>query len=206
MLMGIAAALAVIQLVTGSLALPDSAGAAPPLAPVDTDAVLTSARLGPANIVAADTTPPMSRRPQAIEHSDAYYTRLKIHRIGSYAMLPLFVTEYFLGQRLLNSTNRSPGLKSAHSIVAGGVAVVFAANTVTGAWNWWDDRPDPHNKTLRTVHSVIMLASDVGVLWTAAAGGGAKRSLTQARTHRAIAIGTISVSAVGTAMMWIWNR
>ena len=39
--------------------------------------------------VVADT--PVARpRPRAIEYSDAYNTRLTIHRIGSYTMLPLF--------------------------------------------------------------------------------------------------------------------
>ncbi|MEP7088007.1 MAG: hypothetical protein ABI884_11925, partial [Gemmatimonadota bacterium] len=47
----------------------------------------------------SDTTT-RSQRTRAVEYSDAYHTRLKIHQIGAYAMLPLFITEYFVGQKL----------------------------------------------------------------------------------------------------------
>ena len=42
-------------------------------------------------VVAADT--PRVRR-HAVAYSDAYNTRLTIHRIGSYTMLPLFAGEW----------------------------------------------------------------------------------------------------------------
>ena len=51
-----------------------------------------------AQVTTADT----GARPKAIEYSDAYYTRLTIHRYASYAELPLFAAEYALGQRILN--------------------------------------------------------------------------------------------------------
>lgn len=162
-----------------------------------TDSVVDSAGL-------RDTTH-ASRRPRAIEYSEAYHTRLKIHQIGAYLMFPLFIGEYVLGEKLLTSTNRSGGLKTAHSAVAAGVGVVFVSNTVTGAWNFWDSRKDPKGKLRRDIHSAIMLASDIGFLWTAASAGNAKRSLQQARHHRAIAIGSISLSAIGSGMMWLWK-
>jgi hypothetical protein len=162
-----------------------------------TDSVVDSAGL-------PDTTH-ASRRPRAIEYSEAYHTRLKIHQIGAYLMFPLFIGEYVLGEKLLTSTNRSGGLKTAHSAVAAGMGVVFVSNTVTGAWNFWDSRKDPKGKLRRDIHSAIMLVSDVGFLWTAAAAGGAKKSLQQARHHRAIAIGSISLSAIGSGMMWLWK-
>jgi hypothetical protein len=154
---------------------------------------------------AGDTTKG-TRRPRAIEYSEAYHTRLKIHQIGAYVMLPLFISEYFIGQKLLNSTNRSGGLKTAHSAVAAGVGIVFVANTVTGAWNFWDSRKDPNGRTRREIHSVLMLLSDVGVVLTAASGSSANHSLSQARTHRTIAISSIALSAVGTGMMWLWKN
>jgi hypothetical protein len=166
---------------------------------------------GNAACQAADTTRP-SGRPRAITYSDAYYTRLTIHRIGSYAMLPLFVSEYILGQKLINDSTPSSGLKSAHGIVAAGIVTVFAANTVTGVWNWLDSRHDPSDHTLRNVHSAIMLASDVGFLWTATSTPGGIRHTPpdvrrqQARRHRAIAIASISVSTVGAAMMWLFKH
>lgn len=226
MLTGFAAALAVLQCIgcgaagpapsgtPTTSAAPDTVRVALPTPPADTGVTLAEADsalaplaatgLVPANI--AGDTGTISRRPRAIEYSDAYYTRLEIHRIGAYAMLPLFATEYVLGQSLLNSTNRSSGLKTAHGIVAGAVGVVFASNTITGAWNWWEARHDPNDRTRRTIHSVVMLASDVGFLWTAASAGGAKRRLSQARTHKMIALGSISLSTLGAAMMWIWKK
>jgi hypothetical protein len=153
----------------------------------------------------ADTTQG-TRRPRAIEYSEAYHTRLKIHQIGAYLMLPLFISEYIIGQKLLNSTNRSGGLKAAHGAVAAGVGIVFVANTVTGAWNFWDSRKDPNGRTRRDVHSALMLLSDVGFVLTAASGSSANHSLSQARTHRTIAISSIALSAVGSGMMWLWKN
>jgi hypothetical protein len=158
------------------------------------------------NVTAASDTTTRSQRPRAIEYSDAYHTRLTIHQIGAYAMLPLFIGEYFVGQKLLNSTTRPHGLKSAHSLLAGAVGIVFATNTITGAWNLWDARKDPKGRTRREIHSVLMLASDAGVLLTAMSGGKAKHSLANARTHRTIAISSIALSAVGTGMMWLWRN
>ena len=42
------------------------------------------------------------RRPRAIEYSDWYARRPLAHRLGSHTMLPLFATEYYLGNKLLN--------------------------------------------------------------------------------------------------------
>ena len=170
------------------------------------DSVRDSLSLADAGDSASADTTRASRRPRAIEYSDAYHTRLKIHQIGAYLMFPLFIGEYVLGQKLLTSTNRSGSLKTAHSAVAAGVGIVFVSNTVTGAWNFWDSRKDPNGRLRRDIHSAIMLASDIGFLWTAASAGGAKRSLQQARHHRAIAIGSISLSALGSGMMWLWKN
>lgn len=154
---------------------------------------------------APDTTS-RAQRPRAIEYSDAYHTRLTIHQIGAYAMLPLFISEYFIGQKLLTSTNRSGSLKSAHSLIAGGVGIVFASNTITGVWNAWDARKDPKDRARREIHGALMLVSDAGVVLTAMSGGSAKRSLANARRHRTIAISSIALSAVGTGMMWLWRK
>lgn len=164
----------------------------------DDDSLLVAAR-------APDTTS-RAQRPRAIEYSDAYHTRLKIHQIGAYAMLPLFISEYFIGQKLLTSTNRSGSLKSAHSLIAGAVGIVFASNTVTGVWNAWDAREDPKDRARREIHGALMLVSDVGFVWTAVSAGNAKRSLDAARRHRTIAISSIALSAVGTGMMWLWRK
>lgn len=147
-----------------------------------------------------------SRRPRAIEYSDAYHTRLKIHQIGAYAMLPLFIGEYIIGQKLLTSTNRSHSLKTAHSLIAAGLGVVFVSNTITGAWNFGEAKKDPNGRARREIHSVLMLASDAGMVATAISASKAKRSLVDARHHRTIAISSIALSAIGSGMMWLWRN
>ena len=77
-------------------------------------------------------------RRHAVAYSDFYNTRLKIHRIGSYTMLPLFASEWVLGDRLLNGTNPPGWMKPTHVGVASALGVLFTVNTVTGAWNLWD--------------------------------------------------------------------
>jgi len=155
-----------------------------------------------APVVAADT--PRVRR-HAVTYSDAYNTRLTIHRIGSYTMLPLFAGEWYLGNRLLNGTNPPSWVKPTHVGVAGALGVLFTVNTVTGAWNLWDSREDPAGRTRRYIHTGLMLASDAGFLWTAAIAGDAKHNHDAGNRHRDVALGSIGLSTVGTALMWFWK-
>ena len=152
---------------------------------------------------------PHSARPRAIEYSDWYYRRLTMHRIASYAELPLFAGEYVLGERLINDEQhgRPPsGLVTAHVLVATGLGTLFAFNTVTGAWNLWESRKDPAGRTRRELHTLLMLASDAGFLATAAAGGDAKHSVSNADLHRSLAIASIGLGSAGTIMMWVWRN
>jgi hypothetical protein len=148
-------------------------------------------------------------RPRAIEYSNAYGTRLAIHRYASYAELPLFAAEYALGQRILNGDRTgdraSSGTRSAHKIVAGGLGVLFAVNTVTGVWNLVEARHDPSGRTRRDLHALGMLIADAGFLWTASLAGDARESLDAANRHRNAAIASISVATVSTVMMWLWK-
>jgi hypothetical protein len=162
--------------------------------------------------VAAPLDTPVVRRPLAVEYSDAYYTRLTIHRIGSYTMLPLFAAEYSLGQNLIQDASPPTWMKPTHALVAGGIGVLFGINTITGVWNLWDSRNDSDGRTRRIVHSVLMLASDAGF---AAAGATAPGHhdhfvdygtyLHRERVHRGIAIGSIAASTIGGVMMWFWK-
>jgi hypothetical protein len=150
------------------------------------------------------TSPP----PQvAIEYSDAYRIRAKIHKAASLATIPLFVTEGFLGQSLYS--NPSGGKKQAHLAVAGGMGALFGVNTVTGVWNLIDSRKDPHHRGRRIAHSLLMMGADAGFLATAASGpgdhgergergegGGGSRS-----THRAIAFTSIGMATAGYLIM-----
>src|SRR5690349_10197276 len=103
-------------------------------------------------VTTADTLPParldsVPLRPMAtasVDYSDAYYTRLTVHRVASYTMLPLFAAEYFLGDRLLNGAREESWIKPTHVGVGMGIGGLFAVNTVTGLWNLWDARHDPN--------------------------------------------------------------
>src|SRR5438067_1149252 len=118
---------------------------------------------------ADDTTRPRRRR--AVEVSDAYATRLAIHRVASYTMPPLFVAEYVLGQKMIKEREDlarginnpvNSNTRSAHQWVAGGVAALFGINTVTGVWNLYETRHQEEGRALRVTHAFLMLASDAG--------------------------------------------
>jgi len=227
---------------TAAESSPDTAGAritAPDAAAVDTAATDTAATDTAAastlttDSAAADGTggprltsvAPSFRadtgetRPRAIEYSNAYGTRLAIHRYASYAELPLFAAEYALGQRILNGERNgntaSDGTRSAHRVVAGGLGVLFAVNTVTGVWNLVEARHDPAGRTRRNLHALGMLLADAGFAWTASLAGGAHErdgfeGTTAARVdagtrHRNVAIASMSVATVSTLMMWLWK-
>ncbi|HKW47700.1 MAG TPA: hypothetical protein VJN70_09645 [Gemmatimonadaceae bacterium] len=155
---------------------------------------------------------PVVRRPLAIEYSDAYYTRLTIHRVGSYAMLPLFAAEYSLGQNLIQDVSPPTWMRPTHALVAGGIGVLFGVNTITGVWNLWDSRKDPEGRTRRIVHSALMLASDAGFAAAGATAPGHHHNYLDYSTyqqrvnlHRGIALGSIAASTVGAVMMWFWK-
>jgi hypothetical protein len=161
-----------------------------------------------ADSLSADTVPPKRPRPRAIEYSDAYYTRLRIHHLASYAELPLFAAEYVLGERLLKEERTgfpSQSLKTAHTTVALGLGALFTINTVTGGWNLWESRHDPAGRTPRLIHAVAMLGADAGFAWAGASGGGAKNNQTDANHHRSIAISSMALATAGTAMMWLFH-
>ncbi len=114
-----------------------------------------------ASLTADDEGQATRPRPKAYEYSDAYRVRLKIHKIASFATIPLFVTETILGQKLYNFSG-SDGVRSAHQAIATSLGVLFGANTVTGVWNLVEGRHDPNRKTKVLVHSIMMLGADAG--------------------------------------------
>ena len=152
------------------------------------------------------------RRHHAVQHTDLYYTSLRIHRIGSFVMLPLFVSEYVIGERLLTDSTPPSWMRSAHGAVAGGIVTVFAVNTVTGAYNLWDDRTDSEGRTMRWVHTGIMLAGEAGIVAAAAMGGDAGEggenggsvqvNRDNARAHRNVAVASMAVTTAGIVVMW----
>jgi hypothetical protein len=169
---------------------------------------------GPFLADASDAAAP--QRPRAIEYPSGYYTRLAIHKYASYATLPLFVAEYFIGRSLYNNpTTSSRSLRSAHTTVAEGLGALFAINTVTGVWNMWDSRQDPAGRVRRYLHGGLMLLADAGFVATAAMTPHRRdfRGTTTgtpnpaaANLHRGLAISSMGVALGSYVMMLLWRR
>jgi hypothetical protein len=158
--------------------------------------------------------PPADSQPlhaAAVEHSDAYLTRKKLHKYASFATLPLFATEVALGQSLY-STPTKGSRRTAHGLVGAGIVGLFGVNTVTGAWNMFgEDRQDPEGRTLRLVHALLMMAADVGFVATtmSAPSSNPREALTFASreaTHRNLAYASIGVATTGYLIMLFGNH
>jgi hypothetical protein len=137
----------------------------------------------------------------AFVYSDGYRVRAKIHRIGSFAFLPLVVTQGYLGRELYNGA--SGGKKTAHKAVAFGIGGLFLSNSITGVMNLVEARKDPNKKKLRLAHGLLMMASDVGFLSTAILrpDTASVNYLDQRSRHRAIAITSIGLATTGYLLM-----
>jgi hypothetical protein len=155
-----------------------------------------------------DTTP--SRRRKAIELSDAYATRLKIHYLASYATLPIFAAQAIVGEQLFHNEQKgfapSTSMRTTHDVIAVTLGALFVTNTVTGSMNWWETRHEAPGRTWRTIHAALMLLSDAGFAYTASLGergaflkngGNPARDL-----HRNWAEISVGTALVGYVMMW----
>jgi len=148
------------------------------------------------------------RRPVPVEYSDGYKTRAKIHKISSFATLPLFVANYFVGQELYNNPG-DESMKGAHTALVAGTAVLFGVNTVTGVWNLYEGRKDPNHRTRRMTHGILMMAANVGFLATAALAPESEEddyyrspSSTDGRsTHRTVALTSMGIATVSYLIM-----
>jgi hypothetical protein len=148
-----------------------------------------------------------ARRAVPVEYSDFYKTRAKIHKYTSFATLPLFVANYFVGQDLYNHPG-DESMKGAHDGLVAATAVVFGVNTVTGVWNLWEGRNDPNHRTKRMTHGILMIIADVGFLATAMLApdnenehGGAPTSMSGASTHRTVALTSMGIATVSYLIM-----
>jgi hypothetical protein len=183
---------------------------APPPQPIGPVLAPTFASVAPA-FVLRDTG--QRQRPRAVEYSNFYTVRATIHRDASYATLPLFVVEYAIGSSLYNKPpdSTSSSLRTAHSVVAIGIAGLFAVNTVTGAWNLWEARKDPAGRTKRYIHSALMILSDAGFVATGALAPGhhddpgVPVDQNRRRLHRDVAIASMSTALAGYVMMLFWK-
>jgi len=153
----------------------------------------------------ADTT----QRRHAVEYSDWYYRRLTIHKVASYTTIPLFATEYVLGDKLYNGT-ASSSTRSAHQAVAAGIGVLFGVNTVTGLWNLWDSRHEAEGRARRTTHALLMLAADAGFVATASLAPEGEDDSFEVSSdnrsrHRTVAVTSMAVSLASYLMMYVWK-
>jgi len=153
----------------------------------------------------ADAQAAAPRRVVAFEYSESYKTRAKIHKIASFATLPLFAANYFVGQDLYNNPGESDSKKGVHGALAATTGVLFGVNSVTGVWNLLEARKDPNHKTRRTVHGILMLVADAGFVATgmmAPDDEGAYDSYTsQRKNHRAVALTSMGIATVGYLIM-----
>jgi hypothetical protein len=160
--------------------------------------------IGLAACAAVDTTP-RKKRVKALQLSDAYETRLTIHKWASYTTVPLFAAQAIVGQQLFvtyQAGNRpSQGMRATHDALAVGLGALFAVNTYTGSLNWWETRSQTGGRTWRTIHSALMLVSDAGFAYTAATGPRARHLQADRILHKNLAIGSASVALVSYLMM-----
>lgn len=170
------------------------------LAPVDSPPPVVGPVALPSRFTPAAESAPALPLPQDVEYSQAYYTRLTIHRWGSYAMLPLFAAQYYVGSQLY-SGNGGDWAEDLHPMLAWGVGGLFASNTITGAWNLWEGRKDPQDRKRKVAHAVLMMAADAGFLTTAILGDEVEDTGSGRATHRAVAIGSMAVATTGWLLM-----
>jgi hypothetical protein len=153
----------------------------------------------------ADTTP--RRRRKSIEVSEWYGRRLRIHQYGAIATIPLFVFQAAAGNELYQKGSGADSwAKNGHRIGAASLATVFGVNTVTGLWNLWDSRAVPQGRTRRTIHTLLMLASDAGFAYAGIKlSEDAEQSADARRKHRNTAYASMGVAVTGAGMMLLWR-
>jgi len=120
----------------------------------------------------ASVNPPLPTPPQApptpTPYTRAYEVRQNIHKYASYATLPLFATEFALGESLGSEPGSSGSARGLHGAVGAGLVGLFVLNTVTGGWNLWQSRHEKDHRTPRMLHGFLMIAANAGFVATAA--------------------------------------
>jgi hypothetical protein len=160
------------------------------------DSIASTIELAPPS-TQATAPPPVV----AFEYSDGYRLRAKIHKVASFATIPLFGAEAIIGQSLYSDPTQ--GKKDAHLVTAAGIGALFLVNTTTGVWNLIEARKDPVHRSRRLAHSLMMLAADAGFLATAALGPESEHGNSEGSraTHRAVAFTSIGLASASYAIM-----
>jgi hypothetical protein len=172
--------------------------------PMPTSLVPSAVRLGEDLRVLQDTT--KRKRAVAVEYSDAYYTRLKIHQVLSWTMLPLFALQYASGNQILQYGSAAPSwATSLHGPTATAIAGVFVVNTITGAWNLWEGRKNPSGRARRYIHSALMFIADAGFVYTGTLADPAETSYETRQQHKNAAMFSMGVATASWLMMLLWK-
>ncbi len=141
-------------------------------------------------------------RRKAFVLSEAYGTRLKIHKLASFVTIPLFAAQYVAGDQLFSKGSAAPQwARDYHGVLAGGVAGLFGINTLTGSLNWWETRGQPDGRTWRTLHAGLELLADAGFVATGLLADEAEGSGDKRRLHRTVAVTSMSVATLGYVLM-----
>lgn len=158
--------------------------------------------------VASDT---VRRRPKAVEVSDAYALRLRIHHYASYTMIPLFIVQSVAGNQLFQADRSGaerPGWATGlHKAGAAAFGTVFTLNTVTGLWNLWESRDNEVGRTKRLLHSGLLLASDAGFTWSGIKlASDAKRDANARIQHKNVSYYSMGAALAGYGIMLVGNH
>ena len=157
--------------------------------------VATRVGIAPVPADAADAPRSVHAVPPAVQLSDAYYTRLRIHRLMSYAMVPLFIGSYLSGDQLIEKGRDAPiWARRTHPAFATGSAVVFGVNQVTGWWNLVEGWKEKEGRTSRVLHSVAMTIATAGFVYAGSIGEEARENGDTRNRHRAVALGSMGIS------------
>lgn len=161
--------------------------------------------LAAAALAPSDTVP---RRRRAIEVSDWYERRLRIHRYGAYVTYPLFALTAVAGTQLYDDPrNGTPWARNSMRYGATALATVFTSNTVTGLWNLWDSRSVPKGRAPRVLHTLLMIASDAGFSYAGSRlAEQAENSVDKRREHRTWAYGSMATALTGIAIIKYWPQ
>jgi len=151
-------------------------------------------------------TPRVRRR--AVQVSDWYSRRLTVHRYVAYATVPVFALQWAAGNQLYDKSSAAPTwAKTMHRVGATSLAGMFAVNTVTGAWNWWDSRGAASGRVLRTVHALTMLAADGAFTYAGAKlSNDAETSADKRRQHRTVALSAMGLTVASGLAMKLFNH
>jgi hypothetical protein len=156
---------------------------------------------------AAQQTSNQPVHPAAVTHSDAYLMRAKVHRIASWATLPLFASQLALGAAIYDGDGGWK--KGAHGVVGAGIVGLFGVNTATGVWNLFGESWNDSGRGMRLVHGLLMIAADAGFVATSLSTPSEHRGLdfvADRDTHRNLAITSIGLGTAGYLIMLIGNH